>query len=243
LFDSVSGGATTVRLIDVGSSVIRLSGLIAFMSPINFTYKENGAAYYFQSNSGGSVICYFGDVIVSNLTITNQDGANSYIVFGYGGTFKGGVRNLTINNKRSANDAVYMSITGGTTDPLRIYGKLVINSPKKLMLKSTVVGTKAQLLNLTGKPFNITGLGTIKDISVIGPTLYAEKSVNGGNNSNVCFYPMDTRTTAKKYMTWFSITSGIIRRLKYYDGSIWKAGALKSYDGSAWVEHEIKSTW
>jgi hypothetical protein len=66
---------------------------------------------------------------------------------------------------------------------------------------------RAYISNKTGKPL-LTAKIKLTNVTVIGPTLYAEKSVNGGNNSNVCFYPMDTRTLVKKYTTWFYVSSG-----------------------------------
>jgi hypothetical protein len=96
---------------------------------------------------------------------------------------------------------------------------------------STSAGTKATIKNITGRPLTASKC-YIKDIKVTGQSLYAEKSINGGSNSNVNFYPLDTRTLVKKLMIvtpeliMSAMTSGTLFR---YSGGQWKETLIDDY--------------
>jgi hypothetical protein len=103
---------------------------------------------------------------------------------------------------------------------------------KSAASKFNSVGAQGQLINKTGKPLSISNV-TIGKLNVIGPTLYAEKSVNGGNNSNVCFYPQD-KTLSRKLAMWFPSVSSIVL------GKMNVNGTWKTFDG-AW--YKVDGSW
>jgi len=138
---------------------------------------------------------------------------------------------LTVSSFSCNSLAISMSNPNGTLQQLNGTTITILKEPKikigGVAGNFNIIGylsPRAYISNKTGKPLSIAK-AKLTNVTIIGPALYAEKSINGGNNSNACFYPIDTWSTAKTLAAWGLLSDAVLSGI-----SAGQAGAVAALE-------------